>query len=131
MVRRFPPVVFIDLFLTESCNFACPYCFVEGKRDRHMAPETAQAAVEFLIRESRDQDNIEMLLFGGEPLLRFDLIKDLVPYGYRRAREAGKTLSFSMTTNGSLMNRENLAFLRKHNIKFLLSLDGDEEMHNT
>jgi radical SAM protein with 4Fe4S-binding SPASM domain len=67
MTRRFPPVVFIDLFLTESCNFACPYCFVEGKQDRHMSWEVATAAVEFLLTESREQDKVEMLLFGGEP----------------------------------------------------------------
>jgi len=130
MTRRFPPVVFIDLFLTESCNFACPYCFVEGKQDRHMSWEVATAAVEFLLRESREQDKVEMLLFGGEPLLCFDMMKRLVPYGYRRAREEGKALTFSMTTNGSLVNHENLAFMRDHGIKFLLSVDGDEEMHN-
>jgi len=129
--RQFPPVVFIDLFLTEDCNFRCPYCFVEGKRRRHMSKEVAFASVEFLLRESREVDKVEILLFGGEPLLRFDLMKELVPYGYRRAREEGKTLHFSMTTNGSPMNHENLRFLRDNNIKFLLSLDGDEEMHNT
>jgi|GEM_PF-2770515 len=68
--RRFPPVVFIDLFLTEDCNFRCPYCFVEGKRARHMSKEVAFASVEFLLRESREVDKVEILLFGGEPLLR-------------------------------------------------------------
>lgn len=128
--RQFPPVVFIDLFLTEDCNFRCPYCFVEGKRPRNMTVETAFASVDFLLYESREVDKVEMLLFGGEPLLRFDLIKELVPYGYHKAKECGKQLHFSMTTNGSLMNREILSFLRNNDIKFLLSLDGDEDMHN-
>jgi len=95
-----------------------------------MTEEIAKATVDFLLLKSRCLRKVEILLFGGEPLVVFDLIQFTVDYGRWRAACMGKQLTLRMTTNGTLFNEERLGFCRKHGIRFLLSIDGDRETHN-
>jgi len=128
--HTFPPIQLVDMLITEDCNCRCDYCFIEGKRPKRMTEEIVKATVDFLLVKSTHLKRVEILFFGGEPLMAFDLIRLTVDYGRWRAACIGKDLAFSMTTNGTLLDEEKLAFLRKHRIKFLLSIDGDRETHN-
>lgn len=128
--RIMPATIFMDLLLTEDCNCACDYCFVDGKNDHNrITPKLAKRAIDFLLERSGNEKDLGILLFGGEPLLEFDLIKLIVRYAKKASRN-GKTITFSMTTNGTLMTEKMMRYFQRHNIRYLLSLDGGERSHN-
>jgi uncharacterized protein len=122
--------MYMELFLSEECNHRCDYCFVRKKNPTFMSREVAFRAVDFLMEESRSVENLGIFFFGGEPLMAFPLLKQVAIYAGRQARNAGKNVSFDMTTNGTLFTEEILKFFKKHKIKFLLSIDGKREYHN-
>jgi len=95
-----------------------------------MSWETAVAALEFLLEESGGIQDMTILFFGGEPMLRMDLIREFVPHALRQAKDAKKRLQFSMTTNGTLLTEPNARFLRDWRIKYLISIDGLAEDHD-
>lgn len=121
------------LFITQECNLRCYYCFVRAKgemREKHMSMETACAAVNLLFAESGQERDLSISFYGGEPLLRLDLLRELVPWIQSRGRELNKNVSFTLTTNGVLLTDEALAFLRDNHIAAAISLDGDRETHD-
>ena len=125
--RFFPPITRIELFVTENCNLRCDYCFVEGKNaSSAMSWDTARQAVDFLFRESRDRKDLAIFFMGGEPFLRFGLMREVVEYAEEQARSQDKRVTFSVTTNGTLLNEESVSFCAQHGIMFLLSLDGGQ-----
>ena len=129
--ERLPPITQLELMVTEDCNHRCHYCFVEGKNVSHrMSRETARQAVDFLIAQSRKEAELTLLLFGGEPLLEYDLLRELLPYAIERARAAGKKMKFDLTTNATLLDEEKIRFLVSLGVKILVSLDGDRETHD-
>ncbi len=129
--REFEPVHLVDMLITEDCNCRCDYCFVEGKRPQRMSEETVHSTIDFLLLKSRHLRKVELLFFGGEPLTAFDLMQLTVDCGNYQAALMGKRIKHSMTTNGTLFDEEKLRFCREHGVKFLLSIDGDEETHNS
>jgi uncharacterized protein len=129
--ERFPPITQLELMVTEDCNHRCHYCFVEGKNVAHrMSPARARQASDFLIDRSRDRGELTILLFGGEPLLEYDLLRDLLPYAAGKARAAGKRMKFDITTNATLLDEERVDFLVSAGVKILVSLDGDRATHD-
>jgi uncharacterized protein len=127
----FPPITEMELMLTEDCNQRCDYCFVEGKNPSNpMDRETAEKAIDLLFALSRNNPDLKILLFGGEPMLAFDLIKDIVFYSEAKQTGSGQSVSFNMTTNGTLFDEVRISFLAKHRVKYLLSIDGDQETHD-
>jgi len=131
MQRCFPPITRLELFLTENCPLRCDYCFVcEKENQNRMSFEVARAAIDFLILESRDKQRLEVLFFGGEPLVEYKLIKQVVHYAELKAKDCEKQIHFDMTTNGILFTNESLIFCRDHGIKFLVSIDGDRDSHD-
>ena len=129
--NRFSAIRRADIFLTEDCNLACDYCFVYGKqRYRRMSWETACKAIDFLIAESRDANEITITFFGGEPLLEFPLMKRAAEYAVQQASEVGKQVHFSVTTNGTVMNEDIILFARQYSFNYLLSIDGDKKSHD-
>ena len=119
----------IDLDLTVKCNLACDYCFKE-KTNKDMSLETAQDAICWLIFASMDVKRLVVNFIGGEPLLRFDLIKKLVPFGIRRAFQHNKSIHFGITTNGTIMSDEILRFWKQWGIGFHTSIDGCPKVHD-
>ena len=95
-----------------------------------MSWETATRALDYLLQESGSAEKLTILLFGGEPLLRMDFIKEFVPYAADKVKQAGKALSFDVTTNGTLLTEDHARFFNKHKIKYLLSMDGLKEDHD-
>lgn len=128
--HQLPPMVYMELILTHQCNMRCSYCFEAEKNDLQMSEETALASVDFLMEQSRDAENLSILFFGGEPLLKFDLIRKVIGVAHGKAAARGKQISYDMTTNGTLLSAEHLQFFRENSVKFLLSMDGGREDHN-
>ena len=123
----------ITLMLVQSCNMSCKYCYAEegvyndeGKMDIN----TAKNAFEFLVKNS-NADELGVVLFGGEPLMAFDLIKDLVVYIREREKEIGKKIYINMTTNGTLINEEIETFFEIYHVHMMISIDGDKKIHDS
>jgi len=129
------PLKTLVIHVTDACNLACRYCYYSeagisaGKMPR-MPLEVARRSVEFLFDHSGQQEQVVLVFFGGEPLLNFNLITAIVPYARKLAKDRGKTVDFVLTTNGTLLTRDVVAFLRENNVGITVSIDGDEKVHD-
>jgi uncharacterized protein len=125
----------VSLNISHRCNLQCDYCFGEdgsyGGPAIHMSRDTAEKAVDFLLKESGDSEGCRITFFGGEPLLNFDLIKYVVPFARKKAAKFNKTVLFNMTTNGVLLNDHIIDFLIKEKIDVTFSFDGPRHIHDT
>ncbi|AQS57731.1 thioether cross-link-forming SCIFF peptide maturase [Desulforamulus ferrireducens] len=132
--RREGVIKALCLHAAHDCNLRCKYCFAGqgqfGGPSGLLSLEVGKAAIDFLIEQSGNRKNIEIDFFGGEPLLNFKVIKELVPYGHARAEQAGKKFKFTLTTNGVLLNKEIQQFLLDNNMAAVLSLDGRPAVHD-
>ncbi|HHY34472.1 MAG TPA: SPASM domain-containing protein [Firmicutes bacterium] len=120
------------LLVTNDCNLRCRYCFAKGGRvDRSkMSPEVARRSLDFLFAGLGKRSRCEVDFFGGEPLLVFDVVKDAILYGEKKAQAEGKTIKFTLTTNGVLLDDEIVRFLLDHHVSVILSMDGRPEVHD-
>ena len=122
------------LHVAHTCNLNCSYCFAsQGKYhgDRAiMSLEVGKRALDFLIENSKGRTNLEVDFFGGEPLMNFDMIKELVAYARVREKEEGKNFRFTLTTNGVLVDDDVIDFANKEMSNVVLSLDGRKEVHD-
>lgn len=126
----FSPLGAIDLFLTHNCNCRCDYCFVGKKRTSQMSEETMLRGINFLFRESANRPQLEIIFFGGEPLMAFDLLRKGVEHAEALGKFYRKRVGFGVTTNGTLLTREICKYLQQHEIAPLISLDGSKRNHN-
>ena len=122
------------LHIAHDCNLACRYCFAEegeyhGRRAL-MSFETGKKALDYLVAHSGTRRNLEVDFFGGEPLMNWQVVKDLVAYGRSIEKEADKNFRFTLTTNGVLLNEEVMAFCNKEMDNVVLSIDGRPEVHD-
>ena len=128
--RAKPGLVAIELNLTFNCNLTCDYCFVHRKSPHErMSLTTAKKAIDLLV-ERAVFPNIDVIFFGGEPLLEFELIKQIVPYLLEEAEKRNLQVYLAITTNGTLINEEILKYLEEHHINMLLSIDGGPDTHD-
>lgn len=122
------------LHIAHDCNMCCKYCFAgegEYSGDRSlMSFEVGKRALDFLIEQSGSRKNLEVDFFGGEPLLNFDVVKQLVAYARRIEKEKGKNFRFTLTTNGVLLNDEVMEWANKECYNVVLSLDGRKETND-
>ena len=122
------------LHIAHDCNLACRYCFAEegeyhGRREL-MSFEVGKAALDFLIANSGNRRNLEVDFFGGEPLMNFDVVKQLVAYGREQEKIHNKNFRFTLTTNGVLLNDDIMEFANKEMGNVVLSIDGRKEVHD-
>lgn len=122
------------LHIAHDCNLACRYCFAEegeyhGRRAL-MSFETGKKALDFLIRNSGSRVNLEVDFFGGEPLMNWNVVKDLVAYGRSQEKEHNKRFRFTLTTNGVLLNDEIMEFCNREMSNVVLSLDGRKAVND-
>jgi len=115
-------------FMTRECNLDCKYCYIDKKPKSYMTEDIAFKGVDTLLKNSKEKAKISF--FGGEPLLNFGLIKETVKYAEKKALEKNIKIRFSIATNGTLLTKERIDFLGKHNFTVELSLDGNEKTHN-
>ncbi|MBQ8332086.1 MAG: thioether cross-link-forming SCIFF peptide maturase [Clostridia bacterium] len=122
------------LHVAHTCNLNCSYCFAsQGKYhgDRAiMSLEVGKRALDFLIENSHGRTNLEVDFFGGEPLMNFDMLKELVAYAREREKACGKNFRFTLTTNGVLIDDDVIEFANREMSNVVLSLDGRKEVHD-
>lgn len=122
------------LHVAHTCNLNCAYCFASQGRfhgDRAlMSLETGRRALDFLIEHSGSRRNLEVDFFGGEPLMNWQTVKDLVAYARSREEESGKHFRFTLTTNGMLIDDDVIDFANREMDNVVLSLDGRKEIHD-
>jgi uncharacterized protein len=129
-----PIVKAICLHVAHDCNLRCNYCFAgTGAFGGHrglMDLETGKKAIDFVLESSAHRKHCEVDFFGGEPLLNYRVVKELVYYGKEEAHKRGKTIKFTLTTNAVLLTEEVQNFLEKEDISVVLSIDGRPEIHD-
>lgn len=133
-LHRSPVVKALCLHVAHDCNIRCEYCFAaqgnfEG--DRLLMPlEVGKKALEFVVKNSGNRRQLEVDLFGGEPLMNWDVCKALVDYGKTLALEYGKVIRFTLTTNGTLLDDEKIAYINEHFHNVVLSIDGRRDVND-
>ncbi len=122
------------LHVAHTCNLNCSYCFAsQGKYhgDRAvMSFEVGKQALDFLMEHSGARRNLEVDFFGGEPLMNWQVVKDLVHYARSVEKERGKNFRFTLTTNGVLIDDDVIDFANREMHNVVLSLDGRREVHD-
>lgn len=122
------------LHVAHTCNLTCSYCFAgQGRyhgKDAVMSFETGARALDFLVEHSGSHHNLEVDFFGGEPLMNWQTVKDLVAYARSIEKEAGKHFRFTLTTNGMLIDDDVIEFTNREMDNVVLSLDGRKEVHD-
>ena len=122
------------LHVAHTCNLNCAYCFAsQGKYhgERAVMPfEVGKQALDFLIANSGTRRNLEVDFFGGEPLMNFQVVKDLVAYARSIEKEHNKNFRFTLTTNGLLIDDDVIEFANREMSNVVLSLDGRKEIHD-
>ena len=132
--KRDSVVKALCLHVAHTCNLNCEYCFAgQGKyhgKDAIMSFEVGKQALDFLVKNSGTRKNLEVDFFGGEPLVNFDVVKQLVKYARSIEKETGKHFRFTLTTNGMLLDDYVIDFLNKEMNNVVLSLDGRKEIND-
>lgn len=134
-MQKDAPVKALCLHVSHDCNLRCKYCFAStgdfgtGRR-MTMDVETAKAAIDFVIARSGARRNIEVDFFGGEPLMAMDTVKATVDYARSIEEQAEKCFRFTITTNGMLLNDENIEYINREMSNAVLSLDGRPEVND-
>lgn len=132
------PLQTLVLNLTNQCNLSCQYCYEFGAdkvatpegKPKFMDLETAKASVDFLLEQSAGRRTIHVTFFGGETLMNFPLLKQVVSYANERAASQGRHIDFSLTTNATLLTPAIIEFLSGNRIGVTVSMDGPKEMHD-
>ena len=132
--KRSTVVKALCLHIAHDCNLACQYCFAEegeyhGRRAL-MSYEVGKQALDFLIENSGSRKNLEVDFFGGEPLMNWQVVKDLVAYGREQEKLHDKKFRFTLTTNGVLLNDEVMEFANREMSNVVLSIDGRQKVHD-
>ncbi len=128
------PIKSMCLHIAHDCNLRCKYCFAStgdfGTGRKLMPFETGKAAIDFLLEKSVGRENLDVDFFGGEPLMNFEVVKEIVAYARSKEKEYGKHFDFTITTNGMLLNDENIDFINQEMHNVVLSLDGRKEVND-
>jgi uncharacterized protein len=122
------PVKAACLHIAHDCNLRCEYCFAStGEYGGHralMSAEVGKAAIDFLLFHSAGRRNLEVDFFGGEPLMNFSVVRQIVHYARSKEKECGKVFRFTITTNGILLDDDKIDFINREMYNVVLSLDG-------
>ena len=124
----------LTLQITQQCNLRCNYCPYSGSyynrihSNKNMTIEVAKKTIDFYIKHSFDKREINIGFYGGEPIIQYDLIKNIVEY--TEVKGEGKKVNYHITTNATLLDQEKISFLSSHHFKMTISLDGPRELHD-
>lgn len=132
--NRHTDIKALCLHIAHTCNLTCDYCFAKqgnfcGER-AVMSFEVGKRAIDFLIEHSGSRKNLEVDFFGGEPLMNFDVVKQIVAYARSVEKEHNKNFRFTLTTNGMLIDDDVIEFANRECHNVVLSLDGRKEVHD-
>lgn len=134
-IRQLSPVKALCLHIAHDCNLRCDYCFAStGEYNQHkrslMSLEVGKKAIDFVVKESKGRRNIEIDFFGGEPLMNFEVVKQIVAYAEEQGKLHDKHFRFTITTNGMLLTDDKIAFINEHMDNIVLSIDGRKEVND-
>lgn len=128
------PIKAMCLHIAHDCNLRCKYCFAStgdfGTGRKLMPFETGKAAIDFLLEKSVGRENLEVDFFGGEPMMNFEVVKQIIEYARSKEEESGKHFSFTITTNGMLLTDDNIDYINKEMYNVVLSIDGRREVND-
>ncbi len=128
------PVKAMCLHIAHDCNLRCKYCFAStggfGGHRKMMDFETAKKAIDMLVQLSEGRRNLEVDFFGGEPLMNFDVVKQTVEYARSIEKEKNKNFRFTITTNGLMLNDDNIAYINREMSNVVLSIDGRRDVND-
>ncbi len=132
------PLQSMVMNLTNQCNLSCTYCYEFGAdkvatpegKPKFMDFETAKSSVDFLLEQSTGRNAVHITFFGGETLMNFPLLKQVVAYASERAAAQGRRVDFSLTTNATLLTPAIIDFLSENRIGVTVSMDGPPELHD-
>ena len=132
------PLQTLVLNLTNQCNLSCQYCYEYGEdkvatpdgKPKFMDLETAKASVDFLLDSASPRSAAQITFFGGETLMNFPLLKQIVSYANEKAASQSRSINFSLTTNATLLTPTIIAFLAENHIGVTVSMDGPKELHD-
>lgn len=128
------PVKSMCLNVAHDCNLGCEYCFASkgnfGGNRELMSFDIGKKAIDFLIKESGARHNLEVDFFGGEPLMNFDVVKQIVNYARSIEKKHNKNFRFTITTNGILLDDEKIDFINREMSNVVLSIDGRKEIND-
>ncbi len=132
------PLQTMVMNLTNQCNLSCQYCYEFGEdkvatpegKPKFMDFETARASVDYLFKQSGGRRALHITFFGGETLMNFPLLKQVVDYSRGLAEEQGRSIDFSLTTNGTLLTPAIIEYLSERQIGVTVSMDGSKESHD-
>lgn len=128
------PIKAMCLHVAHDCNLRCKYCFAStgdfGHGRKLMTAETGKKAIDFLLEHSGTRHNIELDFFGGEPLMNFDVVKEVVAYARSKEKEYNKNFRFTITTNGMLLDEKKADYINQEMSNCVLSLDGRPEVND-
>ena len=129
-----PPVHALSLAVAQKCNLGCTYCYAQqgafGGEAKNMSLETANRAVDLLLSQAGDGGKANLAFLGGEPLVNRPVIQAVTRRAAALAESRGIALSFSITTNGTLLTQADAAFFEAHGFAVTVSLDGPRELHD-
>lgn len=128
------PVKAMCLNVAHDCQLRCKYCFAStgdfGGERKLMDLETGKKAIDYLLKYSGNRHNLEMDFFGGEPLMNFEVVKEIVKYARSKEKEYNKNFRFTITTNGLLLTDDKIDFINKEMKNVVLSIDGRKEVND-
>ena len=132
------PLQTLVMNLTNQCNLSCQYCYEFGEdkvatpegKPKFMDIDTARASVDFLLAQSPGRRAVHITFFGGETLMNFPLLKQVVNYATEQAGAQGRTIDFSLTTNATLLTPAIIEFLSENRIGVTVSMDGPPDLHD-
>ena len=128
------PIKSMCLHIAHDCNLRCQYCFAStgnfGGGRKMMSFETGKRAIDFLLEKSADRQNLELDFFGGEPMMNFDVVKQIVTYARSKEKEYNKSFHFTITTNGMLLSPDKIDYINEEMSNVVLSVDGRREVND-
>lgn len=132
--ERTPSLKALCLHVSHDCNLRCRYCFGStgsfGGKRLLMDREVGCRAIDLLLADSGERNELEVDFFGGEPLMNMPVVRELVRYGDEASHRLGKRIHFTLTTNGVALTGADIDYLNSHNISLVLSHDGRPEVHD-
>lgn len=128
------PIKALCLHIAHDCNLRCKYCFAStgdfGTGRKLMPFEVGKVAIDFLLQHSVGRENLEVDFFGGEPLMNFEVVKQIVAYARSKEEEYQKNFRFTITTNGVLLTDDKIDFINREMYNAVLSIDGRKEVND-
>ncbi len=132
------PLQTLVINLTNQCNLSCQYCYEYGEdkvatpegKPKFMEIDTAKQSVDFLFKQAQGRRAAHITFFGGETLMNFPMLTQIVDYSREQARVHGMYIDYSLTTNGTLLRPDIIAYLSDNSIGVTVSMDGPQELND-